>query len=41
VPWAATTATDTGSHEPPAAAAAVGKTASAEVAARLERLGYR
>ena len=41
VPWAVTTAADTGSHDPPAAAAAVGETASAEVAARLERLGYR
>ena len=41
VPWAVTTAADTGSHELPAAAAAVGETASAEVAARLERLGYR
>ncbi|PSP95237.1 hypothetical protein BRC84_03510 [Halobacteriales archaeon QS_1_68_44] len=41
VPWAVTTAADTGRHDPPAAAAAVGETASAEVAARLERLGYR
>ena len=43
VPWAATTATDSRTYGPPstAADAAEQETASPEVSARLERLGYR
>ncbi len=48
VPWAVTTATDTGSYEPPGTAAVAESapagdrpTATPEVASRLEDLGYR
>jgi len=43
VPWAVTTAADTGSYDPPPAAVDDDErgTPTAEVAARLERLGYR